>query len=219
MSNLRKLMRVMMTLVMAVVLGGVLPFSAAEVAASTGYGSIEGYVYEGATANPLYPATIIVENYDTGELIGEFSNYADGSFYVVVPDGTCRVGAQAPGHITAWYPNNCRKQDATPVTVPVDGTVSNVDFNLELSGSISGTVWNQWMNTEQNQIVIAWTADNLELVAWAFSNEYEGHGQYGLPGSNCGYSQNRGARHDTGNSTGTTIPGSSRTRRNGTRNL
>ena len=157
MSRLSKFMRVMMTLVIAVALGEVLPFSVSEVAASPGYGTVEGHVYEAATGNPLYPATIMVEDYNTGNLTGEFSNYADGSFHIVVPDGTYRIEAHAPGYIAAWYPNNCSKEDATQVTVAANQTVSAIDFQLAPGGSISGTVYNQWWGTEQNQVVIAVT--------------------------------------------------------------
>jgi len=180
MLNLHKIVRVMLTLVMVVALGGFLPFNTINVAASPGFGTIDGNIYEEATGNPLYPATVMVENYDTGELGGSFSNYADGSFHVIVEEGSYRVGASASGYITGWYPNNCSKEDATPITVGADGTVSDINFSLEQGGSITGTVRNQWDGTEQNQIVIAWTADTQELVAWAFSNEYEDQGQYNL---------------------------------------
>ncbi len=81
MSNLGKFMRVMMTLVMAVALGGVLLFSVAEVAASPGYGTVEGHVYEAATGNPLYPTkvgigetvTIGVMVANTGDLDGTYT--------------------------------------------------------------------------------------------------------------------------------------------------
>jgi len=56
----------MLTLVMVVALGGFLPFSTINVAASPGYGTITGNIYDEATGNPLYPATIRIENYDTG---------------------------------------------------------------------------------------------------------------------------------------------------------
>jgi len=180
MLNLHKIVRVMLTLVMVVALGGFLPFSTTNVLANPGYGTITGNIYEETTGNSLYPATIRIENYDTGELVGEFSNYPDGTFHVVVEEGTYRLGASAPGYVTAWYPNNGTWEDATPITVELDGSVSDINFNLQQGGSISGTVYNQWSGTEQNQVVIAWTADTHELVAWVFSNDYENHGQYSL---------------------------------------
>lgn len=107
MLNLHKIVRVMLTLVMVVALGGFLPFSTTNVLANPGYGTITGNICEEATGNPLYPATVRIENYDTGELVGEFSNYPDGSFHVVVGEGTYRLGTGASGYVTAWYPNNC----------------------------------------------------------------------------------------------------------------
>jgi len=170
----------MLTLVMVVALGGFLPFSTTNVLANPGYGTIIGNIYEETTGNPLYPATIMVENYETGEHVGEFSNYPDGSFHVVVEEGTYRLGASASGYVTAWYPNNCSKEDATSITVELDGSISDINFSLQQGGSIAGTVRNQWDGTEQNQVVIAWTADTYEPVTWVFSNDYENHGQYSL---------------------------------------
>jgi len=170
----------MLTLIMVVALGGSLPFNTINVAASPRFGTITGYVYDEATSNPLYPATVTVENYDTGDPSGSFSNYADGSFYVIVEAGTYRVGASASGYITGWYPNNCSKEDATPITVEADGSVSDINFSLQQGGSIAGTVRNQWDGTEQNQVIIAWTADTQELATWTLSNDYEDHGQYWL---------------------------------------
>ena len=155
MLNLHKIARVILTLVMVVALGGFLPFNTTNVLASPGYGTITGHIYEEATSNPLYPATIRLENYDTGELIGEFSNYPDGSFHVVVEEGTYRLGASASGYVTAWYPNNCTREEATPITVELDGLVSDISFSLAQGGSIAGTVYNQWWGTEQNQVVFA----------------------------------------------------------------
>ena len=180
MLKLHKIVRVMLTLVIAVALGGFLPFSTTNVLANPGYGTITGNIYEEATGNPLYPATIRVENYSTGELVGEFSNYPDGSFHIVAEEGIYRLGASASGFVATWYPNNCTQEEATSVTVTLDGTVSDISFNLQQGGSITGTVRNQWDGTEQNQVVIAWTADTQELIAWAFSNDYDNYGQYSL---------------------------------------
>ena len=149
MSNLHKIVRVMLTLVMVVTLGGFLPFSTTNVLANPGYGTITGNIYEEATGNPLYPTTVRIENYDTGELVGEFSNYPDGSFHVVVEEGSYRLGAGASGYVTAWYPNNCNREEATPITVELDGLVSDISFSLAQGGSITGTVYNQWWGTEQ----------------------------------------------------------------------
>ncbi len=179
MLNLRRLMHVTMALVITVALGGLLPFSVSNVTANPGYGSIDGHVYEAATGDPLYPATIIVENSTTGAVAGEFSNFPDGSFHLVVDDGVYLIGARALGFVTAWYPDSCSKEDATAVTVETDGLVSDVDFQLEQGGSIAGTVRNEWSGTEQNQVVIVWTADALEMVSWTFSSDYD-YGQYSL---------------------------------------
>jgi len=154
---------------MVVALGGFLSLSTIDVLANPGYGSITGNVYEEATGNPLYPATIRIENHDTGELVGEFSNYPDGTFHIVVEEGSYRLGASASGYVTAWYPNNGTREDATSITVVSGDFVYDINFSLQPGGSISGMVYNQWWGTEQNQVVIAWTADTLEFVAWTFS--------------------------------------------------
>ena len=103
MPKLHTLTRVILTLTMVVALGGFLPFSTTNVLANPGYGTITGNIYEEATGNPLYPATIRVENYSTGELVGEFSNYPNGSFQVVDSFNVTEAPPASPKPPINWW--------------------------------------------------------------------------------------------------------------------
>ena len=173
----QKIVRLIMAFAMALALGGSIPLDGSHMARAA-LGSVTGTVTDGTTGDPLYPATITIEQFDTGDPVGTFSNFADGSFLIGIPAGTYRIGASADGYITGWHPINSAKEDATAVTVPDGGSVTDINFSLEQGGSISGTVRNQWDGTEQNQVVTVWTADTLESVSWTFTNESDGHGQY-----------------------------------------
>ena len=160
----QKIIRLVMALAMALAVCGSIPLSGSHIAKAA-LGSVTGAVTDGSTGDPLYPATITIEQYDTGDPVGTFSNFADGSFLIGIPAGTYRIGASAAGYITGWHPTNSTKDNATAVTVPDGGSVTDINFSLEQGGSISGTVYNQWDGTEQNQVVTVWTADTLESVS------------------------------------------------------
>ena len=173
----QKIIRLVMALAMALAVCGSIPLSSSQVARAA-LGSVTGAVTDASTGDPLYPATITIEQYDTGDPVGTFSNFADGTFLIGIPAGTYRIGASAEGFIMGWHPTNSTKDNATAVTVPDGGSVTDINFSLEQGGSISGAVRNQWDGTEQNQVVTVWTADTLESVSWTFTNEFDGHGQY-----------------------------------------
>jgi len=173
----QKIVRLVMAFAMALAIGGSIPLDGSHVVKAA-LGSVTGAVTDGSTGDPPYPATITIEQYDTGDPVGTFSNFADGSFLIGIPAGTYRIGASAQGFITGWHPTNSTKDNATAVTVPDGGSVTDINFSLEQGGSVSGTVRNQWDGTEQNQVVTVWTADTLESVSWTFTNEFDGHGEY-----------------------------------------
>jgi len=95
-----------------------------------------------------------------------------------LPVGTYRIGAFADGYIPEWYPDSLDPADASQIIVEASGSVTDINFTLEQGGTISGTVFNDWMGTEQNQVVAVWTADTLEMVTWTFSNDFDNHGSY-----------------------------------------
>lgn len=109
MSNSHKLIRLFVALAMAVTLGGGISLVGPQVAKAA-LGMVSGSVTDAVTSDPLYPATITIEVFDTGDPVGTFSNYSDGSFFIGIPAGTYRIGASAPGYITGWYPTNSTKK-------------------------------------------------------------------------------------------------------------
>ncbi len=180
-----KAIKAIMALVLIVAVGfsGFLPFNATDVSASPGFGYLRGHVYEGNVDNPIFPAKIRVENYDTGEFVGDYNNFADGSFYTVVSEGTYRLRVDAEGYVGEWYDNTYSGQDATPLAVAVDETIENIDFDLAIGGTISGNVRCQWhyggLETRQNMSVVAHPADGSP---YGFGACTESDGNYTIEG-------------------------------------
>ena len=114
-----------MALAMALELAGSIPLGDSHIAKAA-LGSVTGTVTGGSTGDPLYPATITIEQYDTGDPVGTFSNFADGTFLIGIPAGTYRIGASAEGYIMGWHPTNSTKDNATAVTVPDEGQKAEI---------------------------------------------------------------------------------------------
>jgi|GEM_PF-1476033 len=185
MLKLRRSSRVVLVLALAAALGGGMPLGAAAPTRAVDMGTISGAVTDQTTGAPR-PATIVVEDYASGEQVQALSTFADGTFGTMVPTGTYRIGASTPGYITEWYPESLDRENAQAVVVETSGSVSGINFTLEQGGTVSGTVFNEWGGTEQNQLVAVWRADTLEMVAWTFSNEFQDHGRYAIGDLPCG---------------------------------
>jgi len=69
MPKLHRLGRIILSYTVAVVLGVMLPLGSAGIALAADFGTVEGSVTDQATSGAINPATIRVEQYDTGELV------------------------------------------------------------------------------------------------------------------------------------------------------
>jgi hypothetical protein len=104
-------------------------------------GSISGHIYESNGTTPISGATIIVNDFATGAGYGSVSTLPDGSYTLNgLPSGSFLVMASASGRVNKWYPNSLGKNQAVAVLVISPNNVSNINFNLEPGGSISGSV-------------------------------------------------------------------------------
>ncbi|MBC8477036.1 MAG: carboxypeptidase regulatory-like domain-containing protein, partial [Dehalococcoidia bacterium] len=152
-----------------------------------GYGNVQGNVQDANTGSPIAGAKVMLfdaATFDpnTSVPVAESGSTGGSGNYLIfeAPAGDYIIVAKAPGYITEYYPEATKAGDAVAQTLTSAG-LSDIDFELEVGGSISGTVARDMGGWEGDQIVIAWTADTLELVAWTFSGASgEGHGEYTL---------------------------------------
>jgi hypothetical protein len=104
-------------------------------------GYVTGRVQEFGSLNAVEGAEIRAE-LTSGEFESDpFFSSADGSYTIDgLPSGSFRVLASANGYVREYSDGAYFADEATPVEVTAPGTLSNVDFTLDLGGSISGIV-------------------------------------------------------------------------------
>jgi hypothetical protein len=107
-------------------------------------GTISGRVYEEDGVTPIRNVHVYAEDYDTGVWMEGSNTGPDGSYSLVLPTGTYRVGAcpscNGLSYARKWYDNTPDSQQATPVFVIAPDDTPGIDFTLEVGGTISGTV-------------------------------------------------------------------------------
>ena len=66
----------------------------------------------------------------------------DGSYAINgIPTGSYKVTAEQNGYVTEYYSGAYTNNDATPVEVTAPNNTLNIDFTLDIAGSISGYVY------------------------------------------------------------------------------
>lgn len=110
-------------------------------------GSISGTVTGGG--GPLDDVYVDVQNAITGAWVGGAATDADGEYTVEgLPAGSFRLwfgpsdhnSANGTSYMAEYYANARVEADATPVSVALSTVTPNIDADLEVGGSISGTV-------------------------------------------------------------------------------
>ncbi len=103
-------------------------------------GTITGVVTD-AGGNPLGNCDIYADSWDGGGSWG-YGNTDTGGMYTV--DGLAtddyRVEVECDGYIDEYYDNVRNWDDATPVPVVEGQNTPNIDFGLDLGGTITGAV-------------------------------------------------------------------------------
>ena len=107
-------------------------------------GSISGTVYEADGVTPVGDADVWADSYDCCAG-GEGTRTApDGTFTISgLAPGDYRVGARASdqGLVREFYDDTTDGELAARVSVSAGQTTPDIDFSLELGGSVSGTVY------------------------------------------------------------------------------
>ena len=100
-------------------------------------GSISGFIFKPDGVTPLYDAYVCAYDYDTGYWKDSDYSDSDGSYHLTgLTNGSYVVRTSESGYITEYYDNAYIWDDATPVQVTCPDETSDIDFILELSGSV-----------------------------------------------------------------------------------
>jgi len=104
-------------------------------------GTISGHVYQSDGITPIEGAWIYASQVDDGHG-GTATTSADGSYTITtLRTGQYRVEAYAGGYLTEYYDNVYDYSEATLVSVTMPDDTPNIDFTLDLGGTISGHVY------------------------------------------------------------------------------
>lgn len=107
-------------------------------------GSISGCVTDGATSQPIANLYIYATDYETNEWMAGTNTDDYGNYSLVVPSGSYRVRACAScaglHYADEFYDDILNWDEALPVTIAAPLGIQNIDFSLELGGTISGCV-------------------------------------------------------------------------------
>ena len=109
-------------------------------------GTISGFVYEVDGTTPIPNLRVHAFDFNTGDFVGGSSTGADGSYSFALLTGThaveaCAICGNNPANlVNEWYLESPRRDDATPVSVTAPLDTPNINFTLELGGTISGRV-------------------------------------------------------------------------------
>jgi protocatechuate 3,4-dioxygenase beta subunit len=96
--------------------------------------NIESYV-------PIEDAELSAENLTTGSCCGWAQTESDGTYTMSgITAGSYRVRASAAGFSQEYYPDSVDWGGSQPVAVTVDTPATDIDFQLDLGGQISGTI-------------------------------------------------------------------------------
>ncbi len=106
-------------------------------------GSISGIVTENDGTTPIAGLNVCVNEYDTDDHVACGQTAADGTYQVVgVPGGDFRVNVDTYGtnYVQEYYNDQRDWSQADRVTVTPPSDTPNINFALEVGGSISGIV-------------------------------------------------------------------------------
>jgi hypothetical protein len=144
-------------------------------------GSISGVVKDDS-GSPMVGARIDAFGIDI-DYYADSCTADDGSYIVAgLRPGSYTVSAEAPGHVPEYYNNVYEHSEATPVLVTVPSNTPNIDFSLEIGGSISGVV------TDDSDIPIIGAsvhADGYDVGGYSYS-QTRTDGSYTITGLRSG---------------------------------
>lgn len=104
-------------------------------------GSISGYVYDSSGINPLSNASVTVFDSTTHNQVSRVYTASDGSYRVAeLPSGSYKVRSAQIGYLVEFYQEKTTLDTASPVEVTLGEETTDINFTLDLGGSISGYV-------------------------------------------------------------------------------
>lgn len=143
-------------------------------------GFITGRITAADGVTPL-SANIAASPIGEGAFYYGLTNPADGTYNLEVGPGTYRVTASSDGYITEYYNNTTNYAAATGVTVTSSTTTPNINFALDLGGTISGTVFEEDGTTPINGAFIRVLSGPSSEIATSFSDVDGTYSIGGLP--------------------------------------
>ena len=142
-------------------------------------GTISGHVYKEDGVTPLPNATICAEDYDSGTKMGCSSSNGQGNYSLLLPTGTYRVRVSSLWpYAGEYYDDTYNNSEATVVPVTAPNDTPNIDFVLELGGTITGRVYQQDAATPIPNVHVY--ATDYHSNAWMDGTNTAGNGSYRL---------------------------------------
>lgn len=171
---------VMVVAIGVLLLAGVDLSSPGPASADVADGSISGTVTD-AQGNPIEDAWVEASAYDRTGTDVNASTGPDGSYTIAgLATDDYRVNAGADGYGDEYYDGARDIDSATPVAVVEGGDTPNIDFSLDVVGTISGTVTDARGNPIEGAMLDAHPYDDGHLF---MSRETWGGAETGPDGS------------------------------------
>lgn len=140
--------------------------------------SISGHVYQSDGITPLPGAEVRIWPKNGGQIRSASTN-PDGSYTVNgLSTGIYIAQIQATGYVAKYYSNSYNWGTATPIAVEQPNNTPNINFTMELGGSISGKV----QDSKGNPISNARVCGNVVDISARYCTNSDHDGNYLLDG-------------------------------------
>ena len=141
-------------------------------------GTISGHVYDLATGNPIFGATVVLPSTTPGISIASTTTVSDGSYsFSSLTSGSYRVNARATGHAQRWWSDTLFPPQATYLTINDTVGAANIDFHLEAGSAITGTLTSSSIPLTNVSVAIQSTD---ATKTWGISVRADGTGIFSL---------------------------------------
>ena len=139
-------------------------------------GTISGRVYQEDGVTPLANVPVGANDYDTNNWMAGTDTDQYGNYTLLLPSGTYRIRASSSWpYVGEYYDGTYYEDEATPVSVTAPNDTLGIDFTLELCGTISGTVEDEYGDPIDGAYVYALDYDG---GAWGEGNWTTADGNY-----------------------------------------
>ena len=146
--------------------------------------SVSGHVHDSTGTSALSAMRVYVFDADTHNYVRSAYTTDDGSYKVqALPDGSYHVVAYRYGYpyLPEWYYESANWDSATVLTLTAPNEYINVNFTLDLGGSISGHVYKPDGRPLDGAVITVYTSPDSDPVASGRTNWYGRYEVGGLP--------------------------------------